>query len=216
MVDSQKTSTPWREPFGAISKWTQVLCNSAHGPSGPSDWNLFTWVERDTVRVNWPVQEHSAQYSRPVLKPGVAHAKHEAAASLSRTLYQGPIQLKLLGIKVINDLRSFSWVDGSQVNSARTKVLSHFGGNQNFHFWPQAAKWVPRKWSLRFKPRKKNRFIFMTEKNLNFKTFSNHISPIFNLEKKKEIVTLSPLNSCDRWQNQLDIYQTEREKNLEE
>lgn len=59
------------------------------------------------MRVNCPVQEHSAQCSQPVLEPGVAHAKHEAAASLSRTLYQGPIQLELLGIKVVKDLRSF-------------------------------------------------------------------------------------------------------------
>ena len=43
---------------------------------------------RGTLRVNCPVQEHSAQCPRPGLEPGVVHANHKVAAPLclSRTL----------------------------------------------------------------------------------------------------------------------------------
>lgn len=85
---SQKIPTPWRERFGARSKWTQMLCNSVYEPSRPWDWSLFTWVEKGTVRVNCPVQEHSALCPPPGLEPGVARAtsNDEAAASLSNAL----------------------------------------------------------------------------------------------------------------------------------
>ena len=89
-------------------------------------WAKRTW---GTVRVNCPVQEHIALCPPPGLEPGVARAKHEAAVSLSNALPRS-YSVKLMGIKIINVLRSFNWLRGFEVNSVGTKVLSDCGGNQ--------------------------------------------------------------------------------------